>query len=105
MDRIDHGVNSLEKDELWHTIREKGLGLTVCPVCNRFVVQTLTDEAIRSMLAKGIKVTINSDDPSYFRAYLNENLMALHNDAGFTRDEIATLVGNSFDIAWLAHKL
>src|SRR5262245_27806279 len=36
VDRIDHGVNSLESAELCKTIAERGLGLTVCPVSNRF---------------------------------------------------------------------
>ena len=49
----------------------------------------------------GMKATINSDDPAYFRGYMNENLVALHEDAGFTAAEITTLVRNSFDVAWL----
>src|SRR6266540_820011 len=32
VDRIDHGVNSLEDLDLCATIRDRGLGLTVCPV-------------------------------------------------------------------------
>lgn len=32
VDRIDHGVNSLEDPALCATIAERGLGLTVCPV-------------------------------------------------------------------------
>ncbi|MFN2287424.1 MAG: adenosine deaminase, partial [Chromatocurvus sp.] len=77
VDRMDHGVNALEDESLCRTILERGLGLTVCPVSNRFVVQTLTCGEIRDMLRRGMKATINSDDPAYFRAYLNENLQAL----------------------------
>lgn len=101
VDRIDHGVNSLESDDLCAKIRDKGLGLTVCPVSNRFVVQSLTSGEIREMLGRGMKVTINSDDPAYFRAYLNENFVELQEEGGFTRGEIVTLVGNAFDVAWI----
>ncbi len=101
VDRIDHGVNALEDDALCSTIVERGLGLTVCPVSNRFVVQTLTCDEIRDMLRRGMKATINSDDPAYFRAYLNENLQALVDEGGFSRDEITTLVRNAFDVSWL----
>ncbi|WP_027329987.1 adenosine deaminase [Marinimicrobium agarilyticum] len=101
VDRIDHGVNSLEDERLWRSIRDKGLGLTVCPVSNRFVVQSLTSGEIRQMLANGMKATINSDDPAYFRAYLNENLLELQAEGDFTRDEIATLVANAFEVSWL----
>ena len=33
VDRIDHGINSLQDPALIEMIRERGLGLTVCPVC------------------------------------------------------------------------
>ncbi len=101
VDRIDHGVNSLEDPEICAEIARRGIGLTICPVSNRFVVQNLTGDEIRRMLALGMKATINSDDPAYFRGYMNENLIALHEDAGFEAAEIARLVRNSFEVAWL----
>lgn len=101
VDRIDHGVNSLQDPELIEIIRERGLGLTVCPVSNRFVVQNLTAAEIRHMLQLGMRATINSDDPAYFRAYVNENLLALHEEGDMSRDELVQLVKNSFLVAWL----
>jgi adenosine deaminase len=101
VDRIDHGVNALEDEALCTEIAQRGLGLTVCPVSNRFVVQNLTGEEIRQMLARGMKATINSDDPAYFRAYMNENLQALVDEAGFSRDELRTLTRNAFEVSWL----
>ncbi len=53
------------------------------------------------MLQKGMLATINSDDPAYFRAYLNENLLELQKEGQFTSEEITTLVGNAFRVAWL----
>ncbi|MEM6775023.1 MAG: adenosine deaminase [Pseudomonadota bacterium] len=100
VDRIDHGVNALEDDDLAREIAERGLGLTVCPVSNRFVVQNLTGDEIRGMLQRGMKATINSDDPAYFRAYMNENLQALADDAGFSREELRTLTRNAFEVSW-----
>jgi adenosine deaminase len=101
VDRIDHGVNSLEDPKLCATIAERGLGLTICPVSNRFVVQNLTATEIRRMLSLGMRATVNSDDPAYFRAYVNENLQALQDEGGLTRDEIVQLVRNAFTVAWL----
>jgi adenosine deaminase len=101
VDRIDHGVNSLEDPAYCATIRERGLGLTVCPISNRFVVQSLTAGEIRRMLQLGMRATINSDDPAYFRAYVNENLVALHEQGGLTPAEIVQLVRNGFDVAWI----
>jgi adenosine deaminase len=101
VDRIDHGVNSLEDPALCEVIRERGLGLTVCPVSNRFCVQDLTASHLRRMLQLGMRATVNSDDPAYFRAYMNENLRALHEEGAMSRDEIVQLVRNGFTVAWL----
>ncbi len=102
VDRIDHGVNSLEDDAICDEIVRRGLGLTVCPVSNRFVVQSLTSNEIRTMLAKGMKATINSDDPAYFRAYMNDNFIELAKEGDFSQAELVQLSRNAFDIAWLA---
>lgn len=101
VDRIDHGVNALESEELCAEISRRGLGLTVCPISNRFVVQNLTGDEIREMLTRDMKATINSDDPAYFRAYMNENLQALADEANFTREELRTLTSNAFAVSWL----
>jgi len=101
VDRIDHGINVLDDPSLIQAVINKGMGLTVCPVSNRFVVQSLTSNEIRSMLEFGIKATINSDDPAYFRAYLNDNFTALAEEGNFSRGEIATLARNAFEISWL----
>jgi adenosine deaminase len=101
VDRIDHGVNCLEDPSLCEQIRERRLGLTVCPVSNRFVVQSLTGPELRRMLQLGLLATVNSDDPAYFRAYLNENLIALLQEGGLTVAEIVQLVRNSFAVAWI----
>jgi adenosine deaminase len=101
VDRIDHGVNSLEDPALCAVIKERGLGLTVCPVSNRFCTQDLTAGHIRRMLELGMRATVNSDDPAYFRAYMNENLRALHEEGGLSKDELVRLVRNGFEVAWL----
>ena len=101
VERIDHGINSLEDPALVEIIRERGLGLTVCPVSNRFVVQDLTAPQIKRMLQLGMRATINSDDPAYFRAYMNENLLALHEEGEMSREELVQLVKNSFVVAWV----
>jgi len=101
VDRIDHGVNALEDPALCEIIVQRGLGLTVCPISNRFCVQDLTAGHIRRMLQLGMRVTVNSDDPAYFRGYLNENLRALHKEGDLNTTEIVQLVRNSFEVAWL----
>lgn len=76
VDRIDHGINALDDARLVEALQQHDIGLTICPISNRFVVQTLTGDEIRRFLQAGIKATVNSDDPAYFRGYMSENLVA-----------------------------
>ncbi|MEM7100641.1 MAG: adenosine deaminase [Pseudomonadota bacterium] len=102
VDRIDHGINALDDAKLVDEIARRGLGLTICPISNEFVVQNLTADEIRRFLSRGIKATINSDDPAYFRGYMSENYQALKDKAGFTNQEILQLSRNAFEISWVS---
>ncbi|MCP2337855.1 adenosine deaminase [Actinomadura rupiterrae] len=101
VDRIDHGSNALDDEALTAEIARRGLGLTVCPVSNGFVTSDMKAAEIRRMLDLGLKVTINSDDPAYFLAYVGENLQAVQEKLDLTRDEVVQFERNAFEIAWL----
>ncbi len=49
------------------------------------------------MLDRGLKVTVNSDDPAYFGGYVTENFMALHEGLGMTQAQAQRLAQNSLD--------
>ncbi len=101
VERIDHGVNCLEDDSLVGKIRDRGLGLTVCPISNSWVSDGLKADEIKAMLDRDMRATVNSDDPAYFPGYMNENLGAVQEAAGLARDELVQLARNAFAIAWL----
>ena len=104
VERIDHGVNSLEDKTLIREIKGRGLGLTVCPISNSYVADGLKAVEIKTMLDQGMRATINSDDPAYFPGYMNENLIAVQEAVSLTRDEIVQLARNAFTISWLARE-
>ncbi len=101
VERIDHGVNSLEDEVLVAEIVERGIGLTVCPISNSFVGGDLRANEIKAMLDRKMRVTVNSDDPAYFGGYVTENLNAAQEAAGLSRDEVLQLERNAFAAAWL----
>ncbi len=101
VDRIDHGVNSLEDDRLIDEIRRRNLGLTVCPISNDYVSDGTKASAIKTMLNKQMLVTVNSDDPAYFPGYMSENLKRVQAEVDLTSDDIAQLVRNAFEASWL----
>ena len=102
VERIDHGVNSLEDGALVKEITGRGLGLTVCPISNGYVAGDLKANEVKRMLDHGMRVTINSDDPAYFPGYMNENLNAVQAAARLSRDEIVQVARNAFTVGWLS---
>jgi adenine deaminase len=102
VERIDHGVNCLEDDALVARLGRDGIGLTVCPVSNRWVTDGLKAVELKTMLDRSLRATVNSDDPAYFGAYVNQNLAAAQEAVGLTVAELAQLARNSFEIAWIS---
>jgi adenine deaminase len=101
VDRIDHGVNVLDRDELCAEVERRGIGLTCCPISNRYVTGSLKAEEIKRLLDRGVLVTINSDDPAYFPGYVTENLLALQEAVALSQADVIQLQRNAIEIAWL----
>jgi adenosine deaminase len=99
--RIDHGVNAIEDAALCDDIKRRGLGLTICPVSNGFCTDGSQAPIIRQMLDRGLRPTVNSDDPAYFGAYMNGNFERVQRDADLGPDDLIQLSRNAFESAWL----
>jgi len=101
--RIDHGVRCLEDPKLVEYLKKNQIPLTVCPLSNikLRVFDKMPDHSIKKMLDQGLCVTINSDDPSYFGGYVNENLIAIQEAFDLDQNDIYQLVKNSFQASFL----
>jgi adenosine deaminase len=77
-ERIDHGVRCTDSRALVQRLAAQGTPLTVCPLSNvkLCVFPDLASHNLPELLASGLKVTINSDDPAYFGGYLLDNWLA-----------------------------
>ncbi|HLS62225.1 MAG TPA: adenosine deaminase [Ruania sp.] len=100
VERIDHGTNVLEDETLVTELIERGIGLTSCPISNRWVSDGTKAAEITQLLRRGVKITVNSDDPAYFGGYVQENLQVLAEEAQLTEQDLITLQRNAIDIAW-----
>ncbi|WP_168391111.1 adenosine deaminase [Acinetobacter indicus] len=103
VNRIDHGVRSEEDPTLMQRLIQDEMPLTVCPLSNLklCVVQDMQQHNIRRLLQQGVKVTVNSDDPSYFGGYMNDNFIAITEALDLTADELKQLAINSFEASFL----
>lgn len=102
VDRIDHGTNIVEDPQLVALVKERGLGLTCCPMSNSFVTAEMKGREILSLLREGVAVTINSDDPAYFGGYVADNYVALAEHAGLEASDLVRFARNSFSASWIS---
>lgn len=100
--RIDHGTNIVENQELVDYAIKNKIGFTACPVSNTFVTEEMKGKEIKELLRQGVKITVNSDDPAYFRSYISDDMIAVANEVDLTKEDIIQLAKNSFEIAWIS---
>ena len=103
VNRIDHGVRSDEDPALLQRLIDEKMPLTVCPLSNLklCVVEDMAEHNIHRLLKQGVHVTINSDDPSYFGGYMNDNFLAVHTALNLSNDELKHLAINSFEASFI----
>ena len=96
VERIDHGVHTIDEPELVRRVAREGIALTMCPLSNRRlqVVQDIRQLPIRAFMDAGVKVTVSSDDPAYFGGYIAANYETLA-QAGVSLPMLADIAANS----------
>jgi len=101
--RIDHGVRSIDDAALVARLAKSQVPLTVCPLSNQYLKVTpdLARHPLRELMAAGVLVTINSDDPAYFGGYVNANYRAVQRAFDLSPAELAGLAKASFTASWL----
>lgn len=104
VNRIDHGVRSEEDPGLMQRLIAEKMPLTVCPLSNLklCVVDDMQQHNIRRLLQQGVHVTVNSDDPSYFGGYMNDNFIAIAEALDLSNDELKQLAINSFEASFIS---
>jgi adenosine deaminase len=105
VERVDHGIRSMEDPELVARLVRDQVPLTVCPLSNvrLHCVGRLADHSLPDMLGAGLLVTVNSDDPAYFGGYVGDNFDAVRDALRLDDEALRTLARNSFRAAFLEH--
>jgi adenosine deaminase len=96
-DRIGHGVRCLEDPKLIEELRARQIPLEVCPTSNVClkVSPTLAEHPLPRLLAEGVYVTLNSDDPPMFNTTLTDEWLASAKTFGFEAKMIERLSFNA----------
>ena len=103
VERIDHGVQSSKDALLMERLKKDRIPLTVCPLSNLklCVVKNLSEHNLPQLLDAGLVAMVNSDDPSYFGGYMNENFTQTFAATGMTAQHAYQLASNSFEASLL----
>lgn len=103
VERIDHGVRSLEDAELVDRLAQDQVALTVCPFSNVRLggFATLAEHPLPTMLDLGLNVSINSDDPAYFGGYVAANYVDTQAALGLPLQSLVTVARNSLQSTFL----
>ncbi len=106
VERIDHGNHSLDDPELTERLVESKIPLTVCPLSNLKlrVVKDLKEHPLKTMIQKGLFVTVNSDDPAYFGGYINDNFLQISEALDLSEEDVILLAENSFRASFIDDK-
>lgn len=102
-ERIDHGVQAVHDAALMQRLAKDRMPLTVCPLSNLklCVFPDLKQHNLGQMLAQGLCVMINSDDPAYFGGYMNENFLQTFAALNLNASHAYQLACNSFEAAFV----
>ncbi|MFG2814878.1 adenosine deaminase [Streptomyces sp. NPDC048410] len=103
VERVDHGLRSMEDPALVERLVRDRVPLTLCPLSNVRLrtVDTLADHPLPAMLEAGLMCTVNSDDPAYFGGYVGDNFHAVRDTLGLSEDRMRELARNSFLASFL----
>ncbi len=102
-ERIDHGVRCEEDPALVDRLVRDHIPLTMCPLSNvkLRVFDRLEDHNLKRLLDRGVRVTINSDDPAYFGGYVLDNYVATAEALNLSREDLVALARNSIEASFL----
>ncbi len=92
-ERIGHGISAATDPTLMDYLAAHQVTLDVCPTSNvcTSAVPGLSQHPLPTLLAAGVPVTINTDDPGMFHTDLNREYLLCHTEFGLDSHALAGL--------------
>jgi aminodeoxyfutalosine deaminase len=103
-ERIGHGIAAARDPQLMAYLAEHGIPLEVCPTSNvrTRAVPTIDEHPLPVLVAAGVPVTINSDDPPMFGTTLEEEYAVAARLLGLDAAGVAGLARAAVHASFLA---
>jgi len=106
IERIDHGIACATDPQLMRELANKKIPLTICPISNVMLgaCKNVQEHPIKKIYDAGIIVTINSDDPAFFKSYIADNYVALLHAQVLSCPELVQCARNSINASFITPK-
>lgn len=103
VNRLGHGVRAIEDPKLIEAIVEREIVLEVCPTSNVVlgVYQSYQDHPLLKLIAAGVKVTLNSDDPPYFGSTIGQEYDIAEQQFGLSHAQLRHITKTAIQAAYV----
>ena len=103
-ERIGHGFRAVEDPGLVDYLAEQGIGLECCPTSNLHTstVKNYASHPIRQLAERGVKFSLNTDDPGISAIDISHEYDIAAPAVGFTREQIRRSQLDALDMAFLS---
>ncbi|MCK2240329.1 MULTISPECIES: adenosine deaminase [unclassified Crossiella] len=100
--RIGHGIHSVQDPELVAYLAEHRIPLEISPHSNLRTreVLDLADHPLPKLLAAGVPVVLNTDDPGMFDTDLNREYLAAHEKMGLTAKQLVEIARTGVEVSF-----
>jgi adenosine deaminase len=105
--RIGHGVRLVEDGDLLNYVNDHRIPLECCPSSNvqTKAVKRMADHPIRLFFDLGLRVTVNTDNRMVTNTTVSREYQVLHEQLGFSLEEIKELIIMGFKSAFLPYSI
>ena len=102
-ERIGHGVHCIENSDVVRMVRDRGIVLEMCPTSNlqTGVIHFMGHHPLPDLYKLGLKLTVNTDDPSVSDTKLTDEYRLVVAGMGLSLDELKTLLMNAAQSVFL----
>ncbi len=102
VERIGHGVQAIDDPKLVEHLAETGVVLECCPVSNVVlgVYPTWKSHPIDKLMARGVKVTVSTDDPPFFHTTMTREYEMLAETFGWDEDAFTEITNTALAAAF-----
>ena len=102
VERIGHGVQSIDDPDLLNELIDRDIVLEVCPGSNVAlgIYPDIAQHPIKRLRDAGVKVTVSTDDPPFFHTTMTREFDLLAKGFGWGNDDFSTLNKTAVEAAF-----